>query len=88
MSERAKAAHGSATEEAVGTVALFLNVIAFIAFSICLGSLAVNDILLAVAAGFVSVAAFVVSLACFVAESGRTANQADSVLPIGPVPMG
>lgn len=74
MSERADAAHGSVTGEAVGTLALFLNVVAFIAFSICLGSFAVNDVVLAAATGLTAVGAFVVSMVCFAVESGRSAT--------------
>lgn len=55
--------------EAVGTIALFLNVAALIAFAVCLGSFAVQQPILATAAGVGAVVAFAISLVCFAMDS-------------------
>lgn len=69
MNGNARAAGSTPAAEAVGTIALFLNVAALIAFAICLGSFAVQQPILAAAAGVGAVVAFAISMVCFMVDS-------------------
>lgn len=83
MSESGDVAEFNITGEAIGTVGLFLSVSALIAFSICLGSLALGDIVLAAVAGMAAIAAFALSMTCFVVESERSIDEvADIPVPV------
>jgi hypothetical protein len=64
--------------EAVGTTGLILNMIAVIAFALCLAGLGMSSATLAVAAGVVAVVSFTASLMILVAD-GKRADNAEAV---------
>jgi hypothetical protein len=64
--------------EAVGTTGLILNMIAVIAFALCLAGLGMSSATLGVAAGVVAVCSFTASLWILMAD-GRRAADAEAV---------
>lgn len=74
MTTSSTTARGTASE-ALGSVALFLNVTALIAFAVCLGTFALEQSLIAAMAAAVAVVTFIVSMVFFAKDSGRFEEQ-------------
>lgn len=68
----------SPVADAVGTTGLILNMIAVIAFALCLAGIGMSSATLAVAAGVVAVVSFTASLAILIAD-GRRFEAAEAV---------
>jgi hypothetical protein len=68
MAERLPAP-ADATTEAIATTALFLNFTAVIALAVCLASVGMSDVSVAVIAGVVAVLSFAASILCFSAQA-------------------
>lgn len=74
MTSSSTTERGTASE-ALGSVALFLNVTALIAFAVCVGTFALEQSLVAALAAAVSVGTFVMSMVFFAMDSGRFEEQ-------------
>lgn len=75
MSQHVQSPAGPAGE-ALGSVALFLNVIALVAFAACLGTFALDQSVAAGVAAAIAAATFVVSMVFFARDSRRFEEQA------------
>lgn len=74
MTTRNRTESGAASE-ALGSIALFLNVTALIAFAVCLGTFALEQSVFAALAAVVAVATFALSMVFFAKDSGRFEEQ-------------
>jgi hypothetical protein len=66
--------------DGIATVALFLYLVAMVAFAVCVGNFALGHVVLAVKVGSVALAAFGCSVAIFVWD-GRSRKGTEAVTP-------
>lgn len=78
MSEPASVPADDAVAHAVGTAGLILNVVAVIAFALCLAGLGLGRPPLAMTAAIVALVSFAASLACVIADGKRFADSDDA----------
>jgi hypothetical protein len=81
------AAPADPTSEAVATTGLFLTFTAVIALAVCLASVGMSDVLMAVISGAVALLSFAASIVCFTKQVSEHAQQELSAGQMVPVPV-